>query len=133
MPTGMLKAQQEAWNRYWLSDVAGALTPEAWPLVCRYFQYLDEHARSLSVLRKGHRLVEGSQGQPRLNPLADYVARLEASMGRIETELGLSPMARARLGVAAGQARLTAAEVNRMALEPADDDEEVDADGWEPA
>lgn len=134
-PPKLLKATRQAWDRYWESDVARAVTPAEWSVVERYFTYADEHARALSVLRRGHRTVEGSRGQVRLNPLADYLSRLESSMVRLETELGLTPMARARLGIAVGTARLTAAEVNRMALDPADADntEEVSDDGWEPA
>lgn len=135
-PSKLLKSTDEAWERFWESDVAAVVTPSTWPAVSRYFTYLDELQRAVKVLRDGHRLVEGSRGQVRLNPLADYMNRLEEKVGRLETELGLTPMARARLGIAVGQARLTAAEVNAMAstdVERPVEIEEVNDDGWEPA
>lgn len=133
-PAKLLKSTEQAWELFWASDVAAVVTPSTWPAVQRYFTYLDELQRAVKVLRDGHRLVEGSRGQVRLNPLADYMNRLEEKVGRLETELGLTPMARARLGIAVGQARLTAAEVNAMAeADVVVEIEEGGDDGWEPA
>ena len=52
-------------------------------------------------------VVRGSKDQLRLNPVADLVTKLETIILRLETELGLTPMSRARLGIATGQAQLT--------------------------
>lgn len=113
-PAKLLKSTREAWDRYWQSDVSAAATEATWPAIYRYFTYLDEWERSMSVLRSGHRLVAGSQGQPVMNPLATYMQRLDGSIAKLETELGLTPMGRARLGITTGHAALTMADVNRM-------------------
>ena len=71
--------------------------------------------------------MSGSRNQPRLNPIYDLIFKLEGSIHTLETELGASPLARARLGIAVGQATLTAAELNRMTRDrPSHDDEEDD-------
>lgn len=63
------------------------------------------------------RLVEGSTGQPVLNPLATWVASREAAMHKAEAQLGIGTKARVDLGISVGQAKLTAAQLNRMAEE----------------
>jgi P27 family predicted phage terminase small subunit len=127
-PPGMLAATRRAWARYWQSDVATVATEADRDLVERLFVFRDEHARALRTLRAtGERMVSGSRSQPRLSPLLDLVFKLEGAIHTLETELGLSPLARARLGIAVGQATLTAAELNRMTRDrPHHDDEDDD-------
>jgi P27 family predicted phage terminase small subunit len=128
-PPGLLAATRGAWERYWRSDVATVVTDADRDLVERLFVFRDEHARVLRSVRKSNaRLVSGSRQQPRLNPLLDLVFKLEGAIHSLETELGLSPLARARLGIAVGQATLTAAELNRMTRDRShqDDDEEFE-------
>jgi P27 family predicted phage terminase small subunit len=127
-PSGMLAATRRSWERYWASDVAAVATDADRDLVERLFVLRDEHARALRTVRStGERLVSGSRQQPRLSPLLDLVFKLEGAIHTLETELGLSPLARARLGIAVGTARLTAAELNRMTRDrPHHDDEDDD-------
>ncbi len=70
------------------------------------------------------RFVTGSQGQPVLNPLAGYIATLEAAISRAEAEFGLGPLSRMRLGIATGEAAMTAQRLNEMTR-----GEPVDVDG----
>jgi P27 family predicted phage terminase small subunit len=129
----MLAATRRAWERYWRSDVATVATDADRDLVERLFVLRDEHARALRTVRStSERLVSGSRQQPRLSPLLDLVFKLEGAIHTLETELGLSPLARARLGIAVGQATLTAAELNRMTRDAQprvlDDEEFEDVD-----
>ena len=73
-------------------------------LVERWIRAVDEYERMIPLLRKT-RLVKGSMGQLVMSPLEGYINRLEATIFRCETELGLGPMARVRLGIAYQQAR----------------------------
>jgi P27 family predicted phage terminase small subunit len=127
-PSGMLAATRRAWDRYWRSDVATVATDADRDLVERLFLLRDEHARVLRTLRStGERMVSGSRQQPRLSPLFDLLFKLEGAIHTLETELGLSPLARARLGIAVGTAKLTAAELNRITRDAqprADDDDD---------
>ena len=66
-------------------------------------------------------------GQPVLNPLAPYLATLEATIARAEQELGLTPMARAKLGIVIGQEALTADALNRSLSRHDERDAEQDA------
>ena len=110
-----LKQTKEDWGSYWGSDIARAVEDDAGiAVVRRLFELRDDLERS----RRGYKrrpLVEGSMGQPSMNPLAAHALKLETLILKLEQEHGLTPMSKARLGLTVGQARLTAADINRMA------------------
>ena len=110
-PEGLLASTVDAWNAYWRSDVAQAVGPENLVTVRRLFELTDQRDRAMDVVRQTL-VVRGSKDQLRLNPVADLVCKLETAILRLETELGLTPMSRARLGIATGQAQLTLEEIN---------------------
>jgi P27 family predicted phage terminase small subunit len=110
-PEGLLESTQEAWRTYWRSDVARAATDEGLPTIRRLFELYDQRDRAMEIVRQTL-VVRGSKDQLRLNPVADLVTKLETIILRLETELGLTPMSRARLGIATGQAQLTLEEIN---------------------
>jgi len=135
-PSGLLASVRAKWDIYWRSEVGTVATEVDLFAVERFFLYYDEWERCIKQFRKT-RYVEGSAGQIRLSPMAAHIMRLEGVMLRLQTVLGLDPMARARLGISIGQARLTVAELNRMASE-SPDDQDVEAEtetveGWEEA
>jgi hypothetical protein len=78
----------------------------------RLFTYYDEWERSMRAYRR-RRLVTGSTGQPKLNDLGKFCLELESKIERLEDKLGITPMARMRLGIAFGEARKTLEEINR--------------------
>jgi P27 family predicted phage terminase small subunit len=110
-PEGLLESTLEAWRTYWRSDVAQAATEEGMPTIRRLFELYDQRDRAMAIVRQTL-VVRGSKDQLRLNPVADLVTKLETIILRLETELGLTPMSRARLGIATGQAQLTLEEIN---------------------
>jgi P27 family predicted phage terminase small subunit len=90
----------------------------------RWITTVDEYER-INAAFKQTRIVKGSTGQPVLNPLSQYLQQLLAEINKAETELGLTPLARMRLGIAYGEAQLTALELARaldelgeVAIEP---------------
>ncbi|MDP8931103.1 MAG: phage terminase small subunit P27 family [Actinomycetota bacterium] len=112
-PAGLLKATRDEWEAYWASPVSQAAEDVDVAALERLFTYRDEWRRATRAVRKAGRLTAGSKGQPRLNPLVDYVVRLEGMVRALETEVGLTPMSRARLGLTVGQAQLNLEELNR--------------------
>ncbi len=134
-PDGLLASSRKYWRSYWESDVAKAADRKVdLPRVVRWIRVLDEYDR-IDAIFKQTRLVKGSTGQPALNPLAGWLVSLMAELRAAETELGMTPLARQRLGIAYGQARLTAQELNRLlderVHEPREkEDWELE---WEPA
>lgn len=129
-PAGLEKASVALWNAYWESPPAAvALDVDKLGVAGRWIEAVDERRKALRGLRKA-RLVKGSTGQPTLNPLAAWIKSREDVIAKCEAELGLTPYARQRLGIAVGQAALTAAELNRMTEEIADggEDDVIDAE-----
>jgi P27 family predicted phage terminase small subunit len=88
-----------SWAAYWSSDLALLALDVDAPAVARLFAMYDQHARSMEAVSQAL-VVRGSTGQIRTNPLADHALRLESAIVRLENELGLTPAARARMGIA---------------------------------
>jgi len=93
--------------------VAGLIDEVDRPRLERWITALDEWHLASKEFRK-QRLVPGSKGQLRLNPLAAHIKVLEDTLSRAEAEFGLSPRSRAQLGITFGQAVITAADVNKL-------------------
>lgn len=67
-------------------------------LLVRYCEGWDR--RAVLTTELGRRFfVKGSMGQRRVNPALDKLDVLDAALGRMENDLGLSPTSRARLHV----------------------------------
>jgi P27 family predicted phage terminase small subunit len=112
-PTGLLDASRRRWKAFWNSAVAKAVDLDAdLYRVERWIGCVDEYERVNAAFKKT-RLVKGSTGQPALNPLATYLQQLLGEINKAEAELGLTPLARMRLGIAYGEAKLTALELAR--------------------
>ena len=88
-----------SWQAYWASDMAGLALEVDRPAIGRLFAMYDQHARSMEAVSQAL-VVRGSTGQIRTNPLADHALRLESAIVRLENELGLTPAARTRMGIA---------------------------------
>ena len=98
-----------AWETYWASELARLSLDVDLPSIYRLFDMYDQHGRAMDVVRKAL-VVRGSTGQIRANPLADLALRLDASIVRLENELGVTPAARGRMGI-----RISAPETPRLA------------------
>lgn len=133
-PDGLLPATVDRWTLYWESDVARTAKTVDLFVVERLFRYYDQWERYMSDV-EANPMVKGSKGQERDNPLAKRTHELEGRMQELESRLGITPLARMRLGIAIGTARLTAAQVNEMAQRNAagGTDAVPEVEGWEPA
>ncbi len=132
-PAGLLKGSRQRWAAFWRSPVAPAMIEADLPALSRWIVNVDEWTRAMRTFKR-ERLVKGSTGQPALNPLAGYLAQREAAIREAEEKFGMTPMARVRLGIAFGQAKLTAQELVKSlhAEETPPDDDALTAD-WEEA
>lgn len=123
-PVGMLQAQRSSWQAFWRSPLALAVDEAAdLPALRRLWQIRDRRDRYERALRK-QPIVAGSQGQPRANPLHQEIARLDAEIRQLEEKFGLTPAARARLGIQLGQARKTLEELNRQIVDASEEEDE---------
>lgn len=97
-PDGLSVQRQDDWYRYFDSQLAGLVQDTDMSAVRRLWNYYQQHDELTEIFAKS-RLVAGSTGQPRMNPAADALLKLETAILRLENELGLTPSARLRLGI----------------------------------
>lgn len=106
----------ELWAALWAEPQAAALTGAQRLVARRWIVAFDAWSRAVRAVEL-EPLVDGSQGQPVQNPLMAWVVSRETEMEKCEKQLGIGLRNRSDLGIAAAQARLTAAELNRMVTE----------------
>ena len=105
-----LKITRDRWETYWDSDLSQMTQLVDLPALERLFQYYDQIDRANRAIRKGGSkmlLGTGSKGQQKLHPLIELVIKLEDKVIKLENELGLTPLARQRLGIAFGEASMS--------------------------
>ena len=91
-----LATTKSAYAAYWRDQASSLITPAAAILVHRYFELLDQWQRTLRRVEKKPE-VEGSMGQPRMNPSSGFLMQLEDRLQKLESELAISPASRSRL------------------------------------
>lgn len=128
-PIRLTKVAKEVWESFWSSEVSRVVDTSDHYALRRWIQAVNDREKIAAKVRKMP-LVDGSQGQPVMNPLAKRLGSFDAEILKFEIQFGMTPKARADLGVSAGTAAMTAAQLNRMAQEDEDDDT-IDGDAEE--
>ena len=109
----------ERWHFFWDSKLAGNVEPSDEGALRRLFRLYDEIERMWDAVEETGRVVEGSQGQPRPNPLFKQIETFQAEARQLEDRFGLSPMSRLKLGVQFADAHLSLSALNeRLASQP---------------
>jgi P27 family predicted phage terminase small subunit len=92
------------------------------------FWIYDELERLREAIELTGRVVDGSQGQPRPNPLYKQVEAFQAEARQMEDRFGLSPLSRLRLGITFADAQASLDGLNaRLAAKLAESDDDL----WE--
>jgi P27 family predicted phage terminase small subunit len=96
-----VKAKKQ-WAAFWRSPSATVVNADSDGFaVERWIVYVNEWYDCTKELnKKDAYLVDGSQGQKVINPLARHRAVIETALSALEKQLGLTPAARAQLGIA---------------------------------
>lgn len=102
------------WDAFWSSDVARAVTPSDMAMVYRLFEYRNDLIE-IRIRRFRQGPLDGNEERTEVVRMKD----LETMILKLEDRVGASPLARARLGIEVGNARLTWEQVNK--LESADE------------
>lgn len=122
-PPHLLRSSRQLWASLWASPLAQVWDPVTDRMaVEELVRLVDERERAWRAFRR-ERLVPGSQGQPRLNPLWNLIQDTTAQILQLSDRLGLTPRARLQLGITFSQAAMGIAELNRMLDEVEDDDD----------
>lgn len=126
-PKHWLAQTAEHWNAYWASPLAGAaeLATDL-PALERLFSLRDERERCYRAFRKA-RMVAGSKGQLRVNPLGQLMLTMDMEIRSLEDRFGLSAKARLALGIEYGKAMESLEAMNARL----DKDDDSNGDGEE--
>jgi P27 family predicted phage terminase small subunit len=119
----------ERWIVFWGSPLASQVEPSDEGAFRRLFWIYDELDRLRQAIEETGRVVEGSQGQPRPNPLYKQVESFQAEARQMEDRFGLSPLSRLRLGITFADAQASLDGLNsRLAAKMAESDDDLWAD-----
>lgn len=114
-PDLKLQKTKNIWDSFWRSTVARAIDWDSDQVaLTRWAQLTDRWFRIMNQLEKEGPTIPGSKGTEVLNPLSQEQARIATQIKDLEAQLGLTPMARARLGLTAAEGQLLAAQLNEM-------------------
>jgi P27 family predicted phage terminase small subunit len=102
----------ERWQDFWSSPLSGQVEASDYGALRRLFWLYDEIERLIVALGKTGRVVVGSQGQPRANPLYKQVSEFQAECRQLEDRFGLSPKARLALGITYAEAAMSLDSLN---------------------
>jgi P27 family predicted phage terminase small subunit len=119
----------ERWTVFWTSPLSSQVEPSDEGAFRRLFKLYDELERLWDAIEATGRVVEGSQGQPRPNPLFKQIESFQAEARQLEDRFGLSPMARLRLGITFADAQASLDGLNaRLAAKMRDVEDDLWAD-----
>jgi P27 family predicted phage terminase small subunit len=109
----------ERWGEFWVSPLASSVEVSDHGALRRLFWLYDELVRLVEAVEATGRVVEGSQGQMRPNPLYGQIEKFQAEARQMEDRFGLSPMSRLKLGITFADAHASLSALNeRLAAEP---------------
>ena len=120
----------ERWQDFWTSPLAQQAETSDQGALRRLFWLYNEIELLIVAIEETGRVVKGSTGQPRANPLYKQVQEFQAEARQLEDRFGLSPKARLTLGITFAEAASSLDQLNeRLAKRMADDDlwDELDA------
>ena len=109
---GWREGTVERWGEFWGSKLAGSVEDSDHGALRRLFRLYDELDRLWEAVEETGRVVEGSQGQPRPNPLFRQIETFQAEARQLEDRFGLSPKSRLQLGITFADAHLSLASLN---------------------
>jgi P27 family predicted phage terminase small subunit len=107
----------ERWQEFWCSPLAQQVEASDYGSLRRLWGLYDELDRLWDAVNETGRVVVGSQGQPRPNPLFKQIEAFQAEARQLEDRFGLSPLARLRLGITFADAAASLDGLNQRLAE----------------
>jgi P27 family predicted phage terminase small subunit len=111
-PVGLADRGAREWAAIWAAGAAWLQPERDYHWIEQVVRAYDEMAAYRRQVRKDGAVQHGSQGQPVAHPLIAEIRRLEERIDKNLSELGLSPLAAQRLGLAAAK---TASKLDELA------------------
>ena len=87
------------WNQVWSTADKWLVPTTDMALLVRYCEAIDARTYWKSVIKKEGRMSRGSTGQPKVHPAVEELGKIDDRLLRWESELGFTPVGRARLHI----------------------------------
>ena len=116
-PTGLADRGRREWPKIWAAGASWLQADQDYPWIEQVCRAWDDIAEYRKLIKADGLVQTGSQGQPVAHPLIAEVRRCEDTIRKCLAEIGFSPAARARLGLA--QAK-TASKLDELAAKRAE-------------
>lgn len=110
----------DEWHSFWSTDVAAAVRDSDLPALYRLWSLRDLQ-RKLFAVGAETPLVAGSQGQTVINPALRQADNLSAEIRQLEDRFGLTPAARARLGLDTSKLQRSLDTINSEVVKSAEE------------
>ncbi len=107
-----LKVTKEGWSAFWQSGLAETVTGKDLAALHRLFDKRNLHERLYRIVNKNP-LIDGSRGQPVINPASALMTATATEIRQLEREFGLTPDAGARMVATAASATRSVEELVR--------------------
>ena len=108
---------QEQWQDFWTTDLSNAIDKAQLPVLKRLFRLRNEQQIFIELAAREDYFSNGSKEQLKIHPARDEIRKLEPLIVALEDRLGLSPKAKANLGLATASTMLTVEHLNAEARE----------------
>ena len=106
---------RDAWETFWTSIVAHAAEPVDLHSIRRMFDYIDRQQKMWEIVEDEGYVVASERGGDRAHPLIASIASIEKLIDRLESQFGVRPYSRMRLGLKVLDAAEAHAKVQRAA------------------
>jgi P27 family predicted phage terminase small subunit len=107
-----LAGTKRSWATFWASETANIVRPSDLEPLERLWSLYDERRRIAAAIGSSP-IVGGSKGQPVAHPLYGRLSAVDSAIAGLEDRFGISPLSRARLGIAIGEYRKSLADLNK--------------------
>jgi P27 family predicted phage terminase small subunit len=98
-PGGVVPRAKEAWERLWQSPLRRAYEDSDLPALFRWLWWYDQWLRTAEQISQTGPTRRGARGDVVLRSSVRFLNACEAALQSLEESLGLTPLARMRLGL----------------------------------
>lgn len=106
-PEAVSAEARRMWKRLWQSDLSATITDSDLPALYRWLWWYDEWMETTATIRRLRPLILSAPGERLARAKTRHLNDCEASLQKLEEALGMTPLARMRLGVTSGGQRAT--------------------------
>lgn len=104
-PKAVSAEARRMWSQLWQSNLSATIGDSDLPALYRWLWWYDEWIETAAVIRRVATMVASSPGERVVKAKTRYLHQCELNLQKLEEALGMTPVARMRLGIVSGARR----------------------------